>query len=59
MQFRKEISYAHINNNSGRDNTGGITTRFGLDDLGFEIQLGRNFVYTSSSGSEPAQPPSK
>jgi hypothetical protein len=24
MQFRKEIIYAHRNNNSGRDNAGGI-----------------------------------
>jgi hypothetical protein len=59
MQFRTEISYEHRNNNSGRDNTGGIATRFGLDDLGFEIQLGRNVVYTSSPGSGSAQPPAK
>jgi hypothetical protein len=35
--------------------TGGIATRFGLDDLGFEIQLWRNFVYKSSPGTGPAQ----
>ena len=65
MQFRKEIICAHRNNNnnnnnnSGRNDAGGIATRSGLQDLGLEIQLGRNFVYKSIPALGPSQPPAQ
>jgi hypothetical protein len=41
----------------GWDSSVGIATRYGLDDPGIEIRLGRDFPHPSSSALEPTQPP--
>jgi hypothetical protein len=41
----------------GRDNVGGITTRYGLDGPGIESWWQRNFPHTFRPALGPAQPP--
>ena len=47
----------HLTSYMGRDSSVGIATRYGLDGLGIESRLGRDFPHPSRPVLGPTQPP--